>query len=74
MLTNIFIFQRYNYYVKSGFVKQGYQCKLCGYVVHERCHDKVNNKCMGGNGYIYLEVFIELKCIECTAYVNLNNK
>jgi hypothetical protein len=30
-----------------GFGKQGYQCRLCTAVVHNKCYDKVLTKCVG---------------------------
>ena len=28
-----------------GLIKQGLQCTRCSYNVHERCRDKINQKC-----------------------------
>lgn len=30
-----------------GFGKQGYQCRLCACVVHNRCYEKILTKCTG---------------------------
>lgn len=30
-----------------GFSKQGYQCRLCACVVHNRCYEKILTKCTG---------------------------
>lgn len=38
-----------------GFGKQGYQCRLCACVVHNRCYEKILTKCTGGNTQSQIE-------------------
>lgn len=40
-----------------GFGKQGYQCAECGCAIHDRCLEKVSDKCFGNHSFT-MEVYI----------------